>query len=128
MIEAARARGRACRGVEQDPALVELARRRAAAEGVGDRVRIVHGNAATDGLGGASIVFLFLPPPAIRTLLPRLLRDLPRGAQILTHEQLPLAGDLSPKRSRPLFAANALTVAHLWVTGAGQAAGEIHPG
>ena len=59
----------------------------------------------------------FLPPEAVQRLLPDLLQKLRPGARIVTHEQLPLVTGMNPGQSKPLFAANAMTVGHLWTVG-----------
>ncbi len=117
LIQAARLRGCRGHGIEQDPIYVELARQRTTSASVGDRVIIEAGDATRFDVGDATVVFLFLPPDAVRRLLPSLLGSLRPGARILTHEQLPLADGLMPERSRPLFATNAMTVGHLWTVG-----------
>jgi SAM-dependent methyltransferase len=114
LIHAAHSKGCRGLGIEQDPTYADLARRRSAAAAVGDRVRIEVGDARRADLGEATVVFLFLPPDAVRRLVPDLLGRLKPGARILSHEQQPRTGGPAPGRSSPVFGPNAVTVAHLW--------------
>jgi hypothetical protein len=115
LVHAAQRLGCKAYGIEQDPDLARLARERAEAASVSDRVTIETGDAATADLETASVVFLFLPQDAIRRLVPQLLQRLPSGARILAHEQVPLHGSPTPDATMPIFAGNSLTVAHRWI-------------
>jgi hypothetical protein len=114
LVQAAQEVGCTAYGIEQDPQYANVARQRVQDAAVGDRVDIDVGDVARADLDGASVVFLFLPPDAVRRLVPDLLRRLPRGARILTHEQMPLHARLTPDATLPLFAGHSLTVAHRW--------------
>ena len=115
LVHAAQRLGCTAYGIEQDPEYARVARERVTDAAVSDRVEIDVGDAINAELGDASVAFLFLPQDAPRRLVPDLLRRLPSGARILTHEQMPLHGSLVPDATMPLFADNSLTVAHRWV-------------
>ena len=114
LAEAVRLRGCRAVGIERDAGLVERARRLLEEQGLAGDVRIEAGDAATADLGDATVVFLFLPMPVLRTLVPELLRDLKPGTRIIAHEQSPLDPSLVPQRSVPVIGEDGLTVAHLW--------------
>ncbi|QIE47927.1 hypothetical protein G5B38_20145 (plasmid) [Pseudohalocynthiibacter aestuariivivens] len=114
VTEAAQSRNCAAIGVEQDSSLAEISRAAVQAAGVSDRVRIITGDAAAADIAEATVVFLFHPMTALKPLLDRVRTELRPGARILVHEQSPLAPGLHPDLSVPVFAANALTVAHIW--------------
>ena len=114
LVHAAKEVGCTAYGIEQDPEYANDARRRVEDAAVGNRVKIDVGDATRADLDGATVVFLFLPPDAVRRLIPELLRRLPSGARILTHEQMPLHDSLNPDATVPLFAGHSLTVAHRW--------------
>ena len=63
----------------------------------------------------ATVMFLFLPARLRAEFLPKILRSAPKAARVLTHEQAPLRSGPKPDRTLPLFASNALTVAHVWM-------------
>ena len=114
MTAAAQSRNCAAVGVERHPELAGIARATAQAAGVSGRVRIITGDAADTDISEATVAFLFQPMTILKPLLDRLRGNLRPGARILVHEQSPLAPGLHPDLSVPVFAANALTVAHVW--------------
>ncbi|MEJ2502173.1 MAG: class I SAM-dependent methyltransferase [Gemmatimonadota bacterium] len=116
LVAAARHTGCRCLGIENDPVLAALARKRVAEASLQDRVSVVEGDAHGVALAEASVVFLFLPMPGIPGLVARLTGQLRRGSRILVHEQAPLDPNLHPAISRPLFTDSGITVAHLWRT------------
>ncbi|WP_272004888.1 SAM-dependent methyltransferase [Roseovarius sp. ZX-A-9] len=115
-VVTAAAQSRNCEavGVERDAELAGIARATAQAAGVSGRVRIITGDAADTDISEATVAFLFQPMTILKPLLDRLRGNLRPGARILVHEQSPLAPGLHPDLSVPVFAANALTVAHVW--------------
>lgn len=114
LVEAARIFGCRGLGVERNGRLAAMARRNVEAAGFSDRVEIVEGEAATVDLSAAALVFLFLPASVLPAALAAALRDMKPGGRILAHEQVQLDLTPAPALSRPVFAENALTVAHLW--------------
>ncbi|HEY8371015.1 MAG TPA: SAM-dependent methyltransferase, partial [Thermodesulfobacteriota bacterium] len=69
-----------------DPALVALSRRNAERAGVADRVRFVEQDLFDTDLREATVVTLYLSPTLNARLKPTLLRDLPAGARIVSHD------------------------------------------
>lgn len=118
---------RACRGVgvESDPLLAGEARRLVAAEGHGDRIVIIEGDANAERLPAAaaegSVFFLFVPAYSVPPVVDRVLAQVRPGSRLVVHEQHPLP-NLAPgvdMVSVPLTVGQGVTVAHrLDVTGA----------
>lgn len=72
VIAAAR-RGARGHGIEFDPALVDLSRRRAETAGVSDRVAFIHGDMFEFDIAEATLLPLFLMDDNLQALLPRLM-------------------------------------------------------
>ncbi len=108
--------GSGCRsiGVERSSSLAALARVRAADDGVTERVEIREADGRTVDLDGATVVFMFLPIDVVGDLLGPTLRQLPKGARLIVHEQsrLPAAIQPAPDSSMAVIADDAVTVAH----------------
>ncbi len=117
LIEAAKLTGCKAIGIESDLSLVQEANRRAKAEGVSDRVRIIHGDAASAELGQATTVFVFLPADATVALVERLRSSLEPGTRIIAHEQHRLPREISGVTSTALIRGQGITVAHQWIVG-----------
>jgi len=83
-IIAAAKRGARALGVEYDPALVLLSRRRAATEGVGERARFVEGDMFQADISQATVLALFLLPDNLLQLKPKFERLRP-GTRIVTN-------------------------------------------
>lgn len=83
VIAAAR-RGARALGVEYDAGLVQISRRRAAAEGVGDRARFVEGDMYEADISQATVLALFLLPDNLMRLKPKFERLRP-GTRIVTN-------------------------------------------
>ena len=83
-IIAAAKRGARALGVEYDPNLVQLSRRRAAAEGVADRARFVEGDMFEADISKATVLALFLLPDNLLTLKPKF-EQLRPGTRIVTN-------------------------------------------
>jgi SAM-dependent methyltransferase len=83
VIAAAKLGARAM-GVEYDANLVQLSRRRAAAEGVADRARFVQGDMFQADITGATVLALFLLPDNLQRLIPQFERLKP-GTRIVTN-------------------------------------------
>ena len=113
LVGAARMGCRA-RGIESDLTLVELARAAVSSADVGDRVEVVHGDAASANLDDADVVVMFLPVGTLRELVPDVLDRLRPGARLVVHEQERLLTEVPPNRSWPIVSAGGVTVAHRW--------------
>ena len=83
-IIAAAKRGARALGVEYDPTLVQLSRRRAASEGVGERARFVEGDMFQADISQATVLALFLLPDNLLQLKPKFERLRP-GTRIVTN-------------------------------------------
>ncbi len=114
VIEAARRRGCRGRGIETDAELVERARSAAAEAGLSDRVEIVEGDAASIGIGDATVVFVFLPADVAGSLIPEIVAGLTPGVRVVAHEQHRIHSAIAPSRSTVLVGDGAVTVAHRW--------------
>jgi 16S rRNA G966 N2-methylase RsmD len=97
VIEAARRYGARGVGVEREARLVELARTAAASVGVADRVSFRQGDLFETDLRAATIVTLYLLPPLLERLLPKLRAELAPGARVVSHD-FPLV-PLAPERT-----------------------------
>ena len=86
VIEAARQHGARGVGIEREARLVDLARAKAVQEKVADRVRFIQEDLFDTDLRGATVVTLYLLPRLLVQLLPKLLRELPAGARIVSHD------------------------------------------
>lgn len=84
VIAAAKAYGCRAVGIEIDPELVKLSRQRVEAAGVGHRVMIAQGDLFTRDLAEADVVTLYLHPPVLARLKPRLATIKP-GSRIVSH-------------------------------------------
>ena len=84
MIIAAAKRGARALGVEYDPDLIELARRSAAKEGVGDKASFVRGDMFEADISQATVLALFLLPDNLRRLKPKF-EKLKPGTRIVTN-------------------------------------------
>ena len=100
-------------GIEQDPGLASKASAKVTAAGLGHRIKIIQGDAATTDLSAATIVFIFLPAEITAALLPAILDQLPAGGQVIAHEQLSTNWPLPPDQTR-LITDSGLTVAYRW--------------
>ncbi|MEM8766739.1 MAG: class I SAM-dependent methyltransferase, partial [Pseudomonadota bacterium] len=83
VIEAAR-RGIPAHGIELDPELVALARKRAAEAQVADLATFAVGDVFDADLSGATVVTLYLMPDANLALRPKLLAELQPGTRVLS--------------------------------------------
>ncbi len=85
VITAAKRWGTPGLGVEIDPALVAIARRRAAQEGVADRARFEARDLFDTDLSEASVITMYLLPAVNLMLRPRL-QALRPGTRIVSHD------------------------------------------
>jgi SAM-dependent methyltransferase len=84
-IAAAKAFGAHAVGIEYDAAMARLAECLVAAEGIGDKVRIVQGDIFQEDFTGASVVTLFLLPHLNLCVRHRLLALAP-GTRVVSHQ------------------------------------------
>lgn len=71
-------------GIEIDPLRVFLSRFLIRYYGVADKVVIRKANFFNHDLSGATVVFVYLVPRALTQLMPKLLRELRKGARIVS--------------------------------------------
>jgi SAM-dependent methyltransferase len=116
VIEAVRHSGARGVGVDLDPKLIRLASANAARAGVSDRVRFRTEDLFATDLREATVVMLFLWPEINLRLLPKLLRELPPGARIVSnwHDM----GSFEPTRVITLPGAGKPHSVYLWVVAA----------
>jgi tRNA A58 N-methylase Trm61 len=72
-------------GVDIDPVMIERANTNARAAGVADRVEFRLGDMYAATLTGATVVTLFLHPEPNLKLRPKLRRELPPGARVVSY-------------------------------------------
>jgi precorrin-6B methylase 2 len=77
-------RGARALGVEYNPDMVALSRRRAAEAGVGDRARFVNGDIFETDFSAASVITLFLLPDLNIKLRPKIL-DMKPGTRVVSN-------------------------------------------
>jgi SAM-dependent methyltransferase len=83
-VIAAAKRGARGLGVEYDPDMVALSRRKAAAEGVSANAQFVQGDMYEADISGATVLALFLIPENLRKLTPKFMQ-LPGGTRIVSN-------------------------------------------
>lgn len=81
-IIAAAKRGATAIGVEYNPDMVELSRRRAAEAGVSDKATFIEGDMYEADISKATVLALFLLPHNLNRLVPKFL-ELPPGTRIV---------------------------------------------
>ncbi len=86
VITAAKRYGARGVGVEYQKELVDLATRSAAAEGVAERVKFVHGDLFEADIRDASVVMLYLLPSFTTRVATKLRAELRPGARIVSHD------------------------------------------
>jgi SAM-dependent methyltransferase len=92
-IAAARDFGAHAVGVEYDPQLARLAQCYVQADGLGERVQIIHGDIFETDFGSATVVTLYLLPELNVRLRPTILKMKP-GTRVVSHSFL--MGDWEP--------------------------------
>ena len=96
-IRAAEAYGVRAVGIEIDPALVAEAQEAAQRAGVSHLVTFRAGDIYREDLRGATVVTLYLSDTINLSLRPKLLRELPAGARVVSHDFR--MGDWEPDRT-----------------------------
>jgi SAM-dependent methyltransferase len=81
---AAAKRGAKTKGIEYNPDMVELSRKNAAAQGMGDKVDFVRGDIFETDFGNATVITMYLLPGLNMKLRPKLL-DMKPGTRIVSH-------------------------------------------
>jgi hypothetical protein len=81
--------------VDIDPARIADARANALAAGVADRIRFLNEDLLATDLGGATVVTLYLSSELNLALRPKLRRELPAGARVVSHRHA--MGDWRPQ-------------------------------
>jgi SAM-dependent methyltransferase len=114
-IAAARDHGASAVGIDIDPARIAESTANARAAGVADRVKFVLDDLLEADLRAASVLTLFLSPRLNMRLRPKLLRELPRGARIVSHWHN--MGDWRPQRIERVRSEGQERPLHLWVIG-----------
>jgi SAM-dependent methyltransferase len=115
VIEAVRRSAARGVGVDLDPRLIRSARSNAARAGVSERVSFRTQDLFTTDVREATVVMLFLWPEINLRLLPKLLRELPVGARIVSnwHDM----GNFPPTRAITLEPGRKPHRVYLWVVG-----------
>lgn len=115
VIEAVRRSGARGVGVDLDPKLIRLASENAARAGVSGRVSFRMEDLFTTDIRRATVVMLFLWPEVNLRLLPKLLRELPPGARIVSnwHDM----GSFAPTRVITLSNEGKAHRVYLWQVG-----------
>ena len=83
--------------VDIDPQRIAESRENARKAGVAERIEFVEEDLMKVPLANATVVMLFLSPHLNRTLRPRLQRELPPGARVVSHWHS--MGDWPPQRT-----------------------------
>lgn len=111
-IRAAEVYGVRAVGIEIDPALVAAAQEAARRAGVSDRVTFRAGDIYREDLRGATVVTLYLSDTINLSLRPKLLRELPEGARIVSHDFR--MGDWKPERTVRVPWRNLYRTVYVW--------------
>ena len=114
LVEAVRQTGCRAIGVERNQPLAKRAEARVRDAGFEDRITVHSRLAEPSDIEGATLVFMFHPPALLSQILPMVLQSRGASTRVLVHEQAGLVFETEPDETTPIFAENALTVAHLW--------------
>jgi hypothetical protein len=115
VILAAQRHGAKGVGIDLDPKRIEEAKARARAAAVDHLVSFFQRDLNDVDLSGAQVVCLFLSPQANLLIRPKLQRELPPGARIVSrsHDM----GDWQPERTKLVTADGSPSRLYLWKTG-----------
>ncbi|MEK7541256.1 MAG: hypothetical protein AAB533_00155 [Patescibacteria group bacterium] len=91
VLIAAAERGIRARGVEINPFWVWYSRRRILRRGLGHLATVVRDDLFTHPFADANIIFMYLVPPAMERLAPRIRREAAPGTRVVVH-RFPLPG------------------------------------
>ncbi len=117
-IAAAKQYGVRAVGIDIDPKLVAEATEAARREGVGDLVTFRLGDMFAADLRGATVVTLYLSDTLNVMLRPKLLRELPVGARIVSHDFR--MGDWPPEKSVRVPWKNLYRTVYVWTVPPGR--------
>jgi tRNA G37 N-methylase Trm5 len=117
-IAAAKQYGVRAVGIDIDPKLVAEAAEAAKREGVGDLVTFRLGDMFAADLRGATVVTLYLSDTLNVLLRPKLLRELPVGARIVSHDFR--MGDWQPEKSVRVPWKNLYRTVYVWTVPRGR--------
>ena len=84
-------------GVDIDPDLAEVSYERVKAAGLSDRIEIYWGNALDVDMSEATVVFLFMGDGFNREIRPKLWRQMPVGARVVSNDFA--MGDWKPEKT-----------------------------
>jgi SAM-dependent methyltransferase len=113
VIEAARRHGARGLCVDIDPRRIAEARRNAAAAGVAGRITFLNQDLFATELREVTVVMLFLSPQFNLKLRPKLARELPPGARVVSHWHD--MGDWAPTRTLRIRSDGRERPVYLWV-------------
>ena len=105
-------RGAHALGIEYNPDMVELSKRNAAKEGVGDRASFVKADLFESDFSQAQVISMFLLSSINLKLRPKIL-DLKPGTRIVSNTFD--MGDWKPDESATIPNCNSWCTAHLWI-------------
>jgi len=108
-------RGATATGVEFNPKMVELSRRNAQKEGVGDKAKFVHGDIFETDFSKATVITLFLLPELNVKLRPKIL-DMKPGTRVVSNSFT--MGDWQADRTQNVSEKEGCTAyctAYLWI-------------
>jgi hypothetical protein len=111
-IRAAEVYGVRAVGIEIDPVLVAQAQEAARRAGVSRLVTFRAGDIYREDLRGATVVTLYLSDTINLSLRPKLLRELPAGARIVSHDFR--MGDWKPERTVRVPWRNLYRTVYVW--------------
>jgi SAM-dependent methyltransferase len=117
-IAAAKQYGVRAVGIDIDAKLVDEATETAKREGVGDLVTFRLGDMFAADLRGATVVMLYLSDTLNVMLRPKLLRELPVGARIVSHDFR--MGDWAPEKSVRVPWKNLYRTVYVWTVPRGR--------
>ena len=99
-------------GVDIDPDLAEVAYATVKAAGLADRIEIFWGNAMDVDMSDATVVFLFMGDGFNREIRPRLWKQLPIGARVVSNDFA--MGDWKPDKTVRVDTPGRTYVLYLW--------------
>ena len=111
-VRAAQTYGVRAVGIEIDPALVAAAQESARRAGVSHLATFRTGDIYREDLRGATVVTLYLSDTINLSLRPKLLRELPAGARIVSHDFR--MGDWKPERAVRVPWRNLYRTVYVW--------------
>ncbi len=102
-------------GLEMDPDVAGLARRRIEEAGHAETIRVHTTDAARHDLSDATVIVMFIAAWAAAEQVDAVRRRVGPGVRIVAHELEPIEAG-QPGERRPLFTDDAISVCHVWTT------------